>query len=415
MLAIEGPIDDILGLPGVIGDVVNFWSDPFGNMYTAGREAVLSLSRDMIPAITESTLPDLTLPSFLSAYAVSFALSIFAAVILLIIQLVRTAQGRQSGRETIDSIGLYFPGFVAGVMFGPAIGLLIVEFVRALSRSLIDFAYRGTVSEMVDTFGRIMVEDPSLIAGTAGIGFMVVWAMAMGLLLIVGFFIIQLILLYFSGILIPLAAVWIIDPQRRQGGTVAISLWIGMLFVHPLLFFILGFAFRLAIDGTGSWGDDGWRNLVNMLVSCVAIFMAVLSPLFLIGFVRKAVAGQGSTGGTSSIAPIGARSLQSAPRSTGERSAAPASQRVRVSAPPNQARGATSVGAQSVGATSVGTARGGVQKTAARGGVATVTKSAAPAAAIAQGVKTVSRKTTAEAQTGLTAPPRETHGKDRPS
>lgn len=160
-------IDDIGNLPDVIGGVVNFWSDPWGNMYAAGREAVMSLAGTVIPAITESTLPDLTLPSFLSAYAVSFALSILVAILLLVGQFVRTARGRMSGEELFESVAMYFPGFLVGISFGPAIGVMFVELIRALSRSIIEWTYGGTVLEMVDTFGKVALEDPSLIAGGA--------------------------------------------------------------------------------------------------------------------------------------------------------------------------------------------------------------------------------------------------------
>lgn len=340
-------IDDIGNLPDVIGGVVNFWSDPWGNMYAAGREAVMSLAGTVIPAITESTLPDLTLPSFLSAYAVSFALSILVAILLLVGQFVRTARDRMSGEELFESVAMYFPGFLVGISFGPAIGVMFVELIQALSRSIIEWTYGGTVLEMVDTFGKVALEDPSLIAGGAYIGFLIIWAMAIGLLIVVCLFVFQLVILYFSGVLIPLAVVYVVDQQRRSGGMAAVKIWIGLLLIHPTLFFMLGFAFRLTIDSIGQWGDDGFKNLVMLLVAMIAIFLAEIAPFVLVSWATKHLAGQSSSGSASPSMPIGAQSLASARNSGGSTVAPRSTQAVRANATPANAQGATaSIGAR---------------------------------------------------------------------
>lgn len=413
-------IDDIGNLPDVIGGVVNFWSDPWGNMYAAGREAVMSLAGTVIPAITESTLPDLTLPSFLSAYAVSFALSILVAILLLVGQFVRTARGRMSGEELFESVAMYFPGFLVGISFGPAIGVMFVELIRALSRSIIEWTYGGTVLEMVDTFGKVALEDPSLIAGGAYIGFLIIWAMAIGLLIVVCLFVFQLVILYFSGVLIPLAVVYIVDQQRRSGGMAAVKIWIGLLLIHPTLFFMLGFAFRLTIDSIGQWGDDGFKNLVMLLVAMIAIFLAEIAPFVLVSWATKHLAGQSSSGSASPSMPIGAQSLASARNSGGSTAAPRSTQAVRANATPANAQGATaSIGARGVSGGGAAAGRGAAQAgtaTAGRGAAATASKAAGPAVAAGavalQGANTVGRKVNETAHTPVGAPP--TLGKDRP-
>lgn len=413
-------IDDIGNLPDVIGGVVNFWSDPWGNMYAAGREAVMGLAGTVIPAITESTLPDLTLPSFLSAYAVSFALSILVAILLLVGQFVRTARGRMSGEELFESVAMYFPGFLVGISFGPAIGVMFVELIRALSRSIIEWTYGGTVLEMVDTFGKVALEDPSLIAGGAYIGFLIIWAMAIGLLIVVCLFVFQLVILYFSGVLIPLAVVYIVDQQRRSGGMSAVKIWIGLLLIHPTLFFMLGFAFRLTIDSIGQWGDDGFKNLVMLLVAMIAIFLAEIAPFVLVSWATKHLAGQSSSGSASPSMPIGAQSLASARNSGGSTAAPRSTQAVRANATPANAQGATaSIGAKGVSGGGAAAGRGAAQAgtaTAGRGAAATASKAAGPAVAAGtvalQSANTVGRKVNETAHTPVGAPP--TLGKDRP-
>lgn len=413
--------DDVINLPDVINGVVNFWSDPWGNMYAAGREAVVGLAGTVIPAITESTLPDLTLPSFISAYAVSFAVSIFVACLLLVGQFVRTAKGAMSGEELFQSIAMYFPGFLIGISFGPAIGLLLVELIRALSRSIIEWTYGGTVLEMVDTLGSVALEDPALFAGGAYVAFMLIWGMAIGLLIVVALFVFQLVILYFSGVLIPLAVVHIVDQQRRGGGMMAVKIWIGLLLIHPTLFFMLGFAFRLSIDSIGQWGDDGFKNLVLLLVAMIALFMAEIMPFVLVSWATKHLSGQSATGDAAPAALIGAASPGAA-RSSGSTPAAPRSaQAVRANAAPADARGATaSIGAKGVSQSGGGAAgRGAAQAgatSAGSGAAATAGKAggvyAAAGAAAVKGAATVGRKTADTAHTPVAAPP--TLGKDRP-
>ena len=410
-------IPDIIGgAVDAVGGVVNFWSDPFGNMYKAGREAVNGLSNDVIPAITGSTLPDLTLPSFLSAYRVSFALSMLLAVVLLIFQFVRVARGRMSGQDLFESIGLYFPGFIIGISFGPAIGILLVEFVRALTRSIIDWAYGGTIDQMVATFSNIAVDDPTKIAGGAYVGFMVVWAMAIGMLIIPLIFVFQLVVQYFAGILIPLAVVWVVDHARRGGGIGAVQFWVGMLFVQPLLFLMLGFAFRLNIDAVGQWGNDGFKNLVGLLIAVIAIFLAVFAPFVLIAWGKKHLAGAPASDGVPTR-PLGPSSPSQA-RPTPARTTPPprGSQPVRASATPENARGAmaSKIGAQSAGGrgAAAGKATAGAGTKAA--GVGSKAAGAATAGAVvaAKGAATATRKASETAHTSVTPPP--VQGKERP-
>lgn len=403
-------INGIGGAADSIGGVVNFWSDPWGNMYKTARETVVSLSRDVIPAITGSTLPDLTLPSFISTYQVSFALGLMLAIVLLIFQFVRTAKGSMSGQELFDSIALYFPGFIIGISFGPAIGLLLVEFVRALTRSLIGWAYGGTVDQMVNTFAQIAVEDPSKIAGGAAVGALVVWCMVFGLLIIPAIFVFQLVVQYFSGVLIPIAAVWVMDSGRRSAGIAVVQLWVGMLAVQPVLFLLLGFAFRLNIDAVGQWGNDGFKNLVGLLVAVIANFLAVFAPFVLISWGKKHLSGAPASDAMPTR-PLGAPSPGQG-RITAGRAAPPArsAQPVRAMATPENARGAvaTKIGAQTAATKGRSAAVGAGAKAAGVGaGAAT-----AGATIATQGAVTATRKASETAHTSITPPP--VQGKERP-
>ncbi|MCZ4069085.1 hypothetical protein ACI2K6_16275 [Microbacterium sp. NPDC006705] len=406
--------DGVSGAVDAVGGVVNFWSDPFGNMYKSGRDATISLSRDVIPAITESTLPDLTLQSFLSTYAVSFALALMLAVLLLFPQFVRVAKGDQSGQELFEAIGLYFPGFIMGAMFGPLIGLSIIELLRLLTRSIIDWAYGGSIEQMVETFSTIAPDDPAKMTGAAVVGMIVIWAMTLGMLIIPFIFIFQLVVQYFTGALIPIAIAWMVDPRRRAAASRAVGLWVGMLLVQPLLFLALGFAFRLPIDSVAAWGNDGFKNLARVIIAVMAIVLAVFLPFVLITWARKSIAAAPTSDSTPTT-PIGPTSPGRSHRAPSrEAPAAPTRQTVRTSARPSDAAGsiAPKLGAQNAGKVRAKQPTGAGTPALASAGTKASTAFNAGTAVAAKGAQTVARKASETAHESVTPPP--VQGKERP-
>lgn len=413
--------EDIIGNAGdIIGGVsgtVGFWSDPFGSMYRAAHDAIKGLTEDFLPALTGATLPDLSNPAFLETYRVSFTLSLFVAVVLLVAQLVRTAKGDQSGRDTLQAIGVYFPGFILGVMFGPLAGMLIVNFVRGLSDSILDWAYQGTAQQLGADLVGVVIDDPSMFAGGVAIAWMIAWAMVIGLLFVVILFVVQLVTLYFAGALIPLVAVWVIDPTRRATGVRAVGFWVGMLLTHPLLFLLLGLAFRLIGSAVVTWGSDGWKNLITLLVAVMAMWAAALSPFFLLKYVKSITEGGPASAGGSAGPAIGQRALGqvTAQNTSGSQTApapAAAAQPVRGAAAPQGGRSLGQAAAARSGADSgrvvtagaAGQARAGMAVRAAGGVAATAAVTAAQKGY--RGAKEA-------ADTSVTPPQRETYGKDR--
>jgi hypothetical protein len=253
----------------------------------------------LLPQLTSATLPDLTLDWFVNAYRVSFAAAILGAIFLLIPQLLRTARGAQSGRELMESLGLYFPVFLGGAMFGPLIGSLLVNFFHALSDSFAAWGITSTVDEVNKRFTQMLSDgDGTGIAGGIPVAVLLMFLMLCGLFFVLLVLVVQLVTLYFTGVLIPLALVWIIDPTRRQFGMRLIGLWIGVLAAHPLLFFLLGFAFNMlggSIDFLGN--DASLQKLVQLLAAVIAMFIAAASPLLLMKFAPIIPTGSGGAQG----------------------------------------------------------------------------------------------------------------------
>lgn len=310
---VDGVADTASGIGDTVGSVANFWSDPAGNTFNMLQDAARGLSETVMPAITKATLPDLTTDWFLRSYAISFGLAIFVMVALIIPQLVRTARGQQSGRDTAEALGLYAPLFLIGAAFGPAVGAVLVQFFGALTDSVISWGLNSNSAQIVDQFTTMLSEEDNGagLAGGAVIGVILLFLMLIGLLVVVLILIVQLITLYFTGILFPLGLVWIIDPTKRKFGTKIAYLWFGILASHPLLFFLLAVAyFMVGANLTVFSETPSLQRTVNLVVSLLALLMAGLSPLLLTKFAP--VIPTGGMGSAPAGPTLGAPSMQQA-------------------------------------------------------------------------------------------------------
>lgn len=303
------PIGGITNLINGAAGTVSYWSDPWGNTFKALQSAAVGMSKQILPALTSATMPDLNTAWFINAYRISFATAIFVAVALLIPQVVRTARGAQAGRELVDSAGLYFGAFLLGAMFGPALGIMLINFFHALTDVFVSFGVTGSVDTITTQFSSmISSSDPTGIAGGVPVAVFLMLCMVVGLFLVMLVLLVQLVTLYFAGVLFPLGLVWIIDPTKRKFGMKIGGLWFGILAAHPLLFLLLGLAFSMMANQVSAFGNNfSLQSMVNLVVAVIALFIAALSPLLLMKFAPVIPMGSGGSRGpavaTGSIGP----------------------------------------------------------------------------------------------------------------
>ncbi|GAA0989995.1 hypothetical protein GCM10009563_00090 [Subtercola frigoramans] len=273
------------------------------------------MAQSVIPTVTHATLPDLNADWFLKAYAVAFALAIFAAVIILIPQTLRTARGKQAGSELLESIGMYFPLFLVGAMFGPAFGAVLVRFFAALTDLIAGWGITASADTITTKFQDMLnAGEATGIAGGAPVGVVLMLLMIVGLLLVVLMLIVQLLTLYFTGVLLPLGLMWIIDPTKRQFGLAIIGIWVGVLAAHPLLFFLLSFAYLMVSSNVDAFGSgSSLEKTVQLVVSLLSLFVAGLAPLVLMKLAPVLPIGNGGGRGPQFAGPdIGARNMTDA-------------------------------------------------------------------------------------------------------
>lgn len=310
---VQGAVNGVTGAVSTVTNTVDFWSDPWGNTFLSLQKAAHGLAETVLPTLSKATMPDLSADWFLSAYAVSFAAAIFLAVVLLIPQFVRTARGQQSGRDLTDSVAIYFPGFMAGAMFGPVFGIVLVNFFGALTDVFTSWGVSGSADQITASMTAMLsAKDATGLAGGAVVGVLFMLGMIAGLLLVVLQLIVQLVTLYFTGVLLPLGLVWIIDPRQRSHGLKILTIWLGILAAHPLLFLLLGVAYRMTAANITAFSDaPGLQATVQLVVSVLAMLMAGLSPFVLMRLAPVLPIGA-PAGGPSFTQPVGAKDMNEA-------------------------------------------------------------------------------------------------------
>ena len=314
---------------GGVGDVINganavvsYLSDPWGNTFTTLQGAAQGMSRDILPALTSATLPDLTADWFLTAYKISFGTAIFVAVLLLIPQAVRTARGAQAGRDLVESVGLYFGTFLLGAMFGPAFGMVLIRFFHSLTDVFITAGLTGSVDSITSEFETMISEaDPVGLTGGVVLAVVLMVCIIIGLFLVLLMLLVQLVTLYFTGVLFPLGLVWIIDKNKRSFGLKLGTLWLGVLAAHPLLFLLLGLAFSMMASQVSAFGNNfSLQSMVTLLVAIIALTIAALSPVLLMKFAPVIPMAFGGTSGPalSSGNQIGPSNMTDAGKDSGK-------------------------------------------------------------------------------------------------
>jgi len=379
--------DAISGIGDAISGAINYWQDPWGNTFKALKDSAKGLANDVLPQLTEATLPDFSSDWFISAYQISFATSIFIAVVILILQTVRTAQGTLAGRDLIQSFALYFPGFLIGGMFGPAAGILLVSFFHSLSDVFVKWGITGSIDQTVDSFQKMLDDaDPVGITGGVVIAVILMLLMIIGLIMVLLVLLVQLVALYFTGALFTLGYVWMIDPKTRDFAAKMGRIFLGILASHPLLFLLLGLTFNMMAGSTSAFGNNAsLKSMVELVVAFIALMMAALSPLILMKFAPVLpMGGGGGSGPALSSSMVGSPSVSDAVKKYGSRSSGDSASSAG-SAESVSTQGSTPTLAEAAGSGGGGAAGGGAASFGARA-AGPVVSGAAPAAAGGAGV-----------------------------
>lgn len=294
--------DSITGVAGSVVDGLSLASDPLGFTFAKAQQAVDGLVSQLLPWLMTATKPDLTLDWFLTQYQISFGIAVLVWLLILLGRLVAVARGNASGGDLIELLTTRSMTFIAGAMWGPAVGWMIVGIFHALSEgllALIGSSAEGALASLLE-----LIRDGDWLAVPGGlffgIGLMI--TMLISLTLVVGMLIIAMVALYMSGVIFPLGWVWVTDdPSRRPIAYKIAWTWLGLNVAHPLMFLLLGASFALIAGMVPMSTDHGIKLFTHSLMAVVVMIMTALSPVMLFKFAAVLPTNAGQSGPSLNI------------------------------------------------------------------------------------------------------------------
>lgn len=289
---------------GAVGGAISFAADPLMAIFEATRDGAEGLATELLPALVHATEPDLSADFFIRAYSISFAAAILLWGILLIGQFVELSRNKIAGQDFIDNVFLNSAIFFGGALFGPWAGVFLVKFFGSMSQALIDWGVGASSDQMLTTLTEMLDKNPAAIPGGVIVGILLMVCMILGFLLVLLMLVVMLVTLYMSGAVMPLGLAWIVHNRHHAMAWKIPMLWLGLLAAHPLLFFLMGFAF-IMIASTAEWmtWEDGLVTLMNLIAAVVAMAIAGMSPLLLMKFAPVLPSGVGQQAGPNMSAP----------------------------------------------------------------------------------------------------------------
>nr|WP_176704886.1 hypothetical protein [Arthrobacter sp.] len=286
------------------GEAITFAKDPLAAIFQATRNGAEGLATELLPALTKATEPNLSADFFVQAYAISFAAAIMIWGVLLIVQFLAVARGHTAGQDFVDTLFMRSMVFFVGALFGPWVGVFLIKLFGSASDSLIEWGVGSSSDKMLDTMTHMLAVEPAAIPGGVVVGILLMICMILGFLLVVVMLAVMLVTLYLSGVVLPLGLVWVASGKHDAMAKRIPVLWLCLLASHPLLFFLMGFAFNMIAESADwmNW-SGGLETLMNLVAAVVAMAIAGMSPMLLMKFAPVMPSGAGQQSGPSMSAP----------------------------------------------------------------------------------------------------------------
>lgn len=226
--------DAVNGAVESVGSAVDFASDPFGYLGDKLAEACPG------PGGHGDPVPDRCGATGLVSGLLHQRLQDFVGPVFLPVgvrsvrELLVPGPWKASTADVAETLTIYLPAWLLGVLAGPALGQLLIGVVWSLVNDLWKWPGFGAGTNLEGTgekLGKFVSAGPGNTIPGGDIVFIVVLTfMLLALLLVVVVLLVMSVTLYFSGALLPLSLLWIMKPGSRSKGLKVLYLWLGILF-----------------------------------------------------------------------------------------------------------------------------------------------------------------------------------------
>ena len=249
-------------------------------------DALESLLGKVFVELVHLSSPNIASEGFVSTYAAGAGVGMFVLVVMIALVWYRAAAGDLTGEQLAESMWRWVPTAVVLVLFGPGIGLLLVQLTDAASVAIVTYFAADIASLGTKITAMVMLTNLALIPGGPLMALAVMLVAFLGVIGIVGGLLVRLLALYLTGGVMAIAFVMTVDPAKRQHALRLPVAWGGLLLVEPLMLFLLGAVARISDSAfsASAVADDGMRALVTALVAALALLIAGVAPWTLLKF-----------------------------------------------------------------------------------------------------------------------------------
>ncbi|GAA4427227.1 hypothetical protein GCM10023169_26920 [Georgenia halophila] len=287
------------GTAGGLDNAVSFTSDPIAYLFDQTRQLAQSLAETVLPALFEATKPDFSMDWFLEAYRVSYAVGVCLWIVVLLYTITQSALGRYTANDVMEALTVRSVQFFALCTFGPAAGWVLMQTFSALAEGIAGWATNSSVNDAVEAMAQMIADaDGAGVVGGVPMALLLMIFMVIGLGLVAIMLFVTMVAVYIGGALAPVAWSWLVSPEHRPIANRMIGLIIGVMAAKPVLFLVLGIAYRMQA-GNVTWlsgGGEGLQTLANMLGAAAAMVIAGLTPVLLFKLAPASRTGTGQAG-----------------------------------------------------------------------------------------------------------------------
>ncbi|MFJ2087506.1 hypothetical protein ACIOBK_33615 [Micromonospora chokoriensis] len=276
---------------------VEFARDPWGQTMTRVAEllgrSLSDLLTRVVTHLAHLSAPDVGSPAFLQSYAAGAGIAMFVLVALVARVIYRTSSGDMTGEELADSLWRRLPWAMVLVVFGPGIGYLLVELSNGATASILTY-FATDVASLANKLNTMAIPaNLGLIPGGPLVVIIIVMVAIVGALALLVGLLMQLLTLYFTGSIMAIAFVSLIDPEKRDSAMKLPLLWLALLAGRPAVFFLLGVTAKYGdySFSVKALNDEGLRALVSALVAALMLLFVGVAPWAVLKFAPVLPAG----------------------------------------------------------------------------------------------------------------------------
>lgn len=258
--------------------------DEFAN---SAKEWATGLTQTILKHLTDYNGASLSSPEFLANYAASAGVGIVILAVMLLLSCWYASRGTIDPDELIESIFVRGPWTVLFIVFGPAIGAVLQNSLRAMTDGIAQLTGKSAGDFLSGAFADIMSATASGVPGGSLGGAFLFSCMGVGALGVAVGFVVQDYGLYMTSCVFAIAGGMRINPKWRPKAR-KIDAGVGaLLLMKPafMLLLLLSFGFlNMTINSNGQVKDSGW-NLFSQLITVAAVFLMLAFAPF--GIMRQ--------------------------------------------------------------------------------------------------------------------------------